>query len=272
MIYEIDDIGKKPYKVKIRDVYGDVNIYKLKLLSKCPKDARVLYLTDDIEWNESNCSEDSEYLKLSNDRSITYHRLSESSKIMVTYKGYLKIDDNTYVCLTKSILRVFLLSSLLLMFSLSCVLYMIHIHLDDTEPVDENTNLEQTITPTSMPTPTPIFVPIDDGEDAGFNEDGDYVSIPYEQKYVVSSDNPYIVLHNPVENTDKFDLWWIFTDDNSNIIYQSDFLPGGSTSYVNFKKLLSTGTYKLRLTIKARYVDSTPANGMSSDITIIVKE
>lgn len=112
-----------------------------------------------------------------------------------------------------------------------------------------------------------------DEEDSHNKADKKYVIMPVCQSFSVSKKKPAITIYSPVENKDKFYLYYTFSDAKTGkVIYKSNALSGGFKYSVNFKKLLPVGKHEVIAHIGSVYVDDgKKANGTNSKISITVE-
>ena len=100
-----------------------------------------------------------------------------------------------------------------------------------------------------------------------------YVTMPVVEDFSVSSKNPTITLYSPEQNKDLFYIYYTFTNEDGEVIYQSDAVEAGKKFKVNFKDLLSEGEHKVHVHISSKFMDSLEdANGVTSDIAITVQK
>ena len=98
-----------------------------------------------------------------------------------------------------------------------------------------------------------------------------YVTMPVVDDFTVSTDKPDVVLYCPEENKGLFYITYTFTDEDGDVIYQSNPAEGGTKWSVNFKELLPEGKHDVTVKLSSMYCDTgKAANGVVSDITITV--
>ena len=97
-----------------------------------------------------------------------------------------------------------------------------------------------------------------------------YVTMPFVDDFTVSSKNPYVILYSPIENEDLFYITYTFTDEDGDIIYESNLVKAGTQFDVNFKELLEVGEHIVTVQLSSMFCDTyKPANGITSDIGLI---